>query len=69
MLDGVAIDPASKYRVVANSFLVTGGDTFPAFRNGTAPTTGPGDVDVLVEYFQANSPVSAPPAAHGTQIG
>jgi hypothetical protein len=26
-------------------------------------------VDVLVEYFEGNSPVSPPPANHGTQIG
>ena len=57
------------YRVVANSFLVGGGDTFTAFKNGTAPTTGPVDVDVLVEYFQKHSPVSPPPANHGKQIG
>jgi 5'-nucleotidase len=68
-LDGVTLDPATAYRVVANSFLVGGGDTFTAFRNGTAPTTGPVDVDVLVEYFVAHSPVSPPPANHGTQIG
>jgi 5'-nucleotidase len=69
VLNGVTIDPATTYRVAANSFLVQGGDTFTAFRNGTAPTTGPVDVDVLVEYFQNHSPVSPPPANHGTQIG
>jgi len=69
VLNGVPIDPAASYRVVANSFLVGGGDTFTAFRNGTAPTTGPVDVDVLVEYFLAHSPVSPPPANHGMQIG
>jgi 5'-nucleotidase len=68
-LNGVTVDPATTYRVAANSFLVQGGDTFTAFRNGTAPTTGPVDVDVLVEYFQKHSPVSPPPANHGTQIG
>jgi 5'-nucleotidase len=68
-LNGVTLDPGTAYRVAANSFLVQGGDTFTAFRNGTAPTTGPVDVDVLVEYFENNSPVSPPPANHGTQIG
>ena len=68
-LGGVTIDPAATYRVVANSFLVTGGDTFTAFRNGTAPTTGPVDVDLLVEYFEARTSVSPPLANHGTQIG
>jgi 5'-nucleotidase len=68
-LNGTVIDPAKSYRVVANSFLVGGGDTFTAFTKGTAPTTGPVDVDVLVEYFQKHSPVSPPAANHGTQIG
>jgi 5'-nucleotidase len=68
-LDGVTIDPAQTYRVAANSFLTAGGDRFDAFLNGTAVTTGPVDVDVLVEYFENNSPVSPPAADHGTQIG
>ena len=68
-LGGVPIDPAASYRVAANSFLTAGGDRFDAFLNGTAVTTGPVDVDVLVEYFATNSPVSPPPANHGTQIG
>jgi 5'-nucleotidase len=68
-LGGVTIDPAASYRVAANSFLVGGGDTFTAFRNGSAPTTGPVDVDVLVEYFGNHSPVSPPPANHSTRIG
>jgi 5'-nucleotidase len=60
---------------VANSFLTGGGDTFTAFTNGTALTTGPVDVDVLVEYFESrytatpSQAVSPPPANHGTQIG
>jgi 5'-nucleotidase len=69
VLNGVPIDPAASYRVVANSFLVGGGDTFPAFTKGTALTTGPVDVDVLVEYFEKHGSVSPPPANHGTQIG
>jgi 5'-nucleotidase len=64
-----AIDPAASYRVAANSFLTVGGDSFTAFLEGTAVTTGPVDVDVLVEYFEQNSPVSPPPANHGTQTG
>jgi 5'-nucleotidase len=72
-LDGATIVSTASYRVVANSFLVGGGDTFTAFTKGTAPTTGPVDVDLLVEYFetrlQRNEAVSPPPANHGTQIG
>jgi 5'-nucleotidase len=65
-LNGTAIDPAAEYRVVANSFLVGGGDSFSSFTNGTDPATGPVDVDTAVEYFEAESPVSPPAANHGT---
>ncbi|SNR93187.1 5'-nucleotidase [Geodermatophilus saharensis] len=67
-LDGVTIDPAASYRVVANSFLTAGGDSFTTFAGGTGLTVGPVDVDTLVAYFEANSPVSPPPANHGTAI-
>ena len=56
------LDPAGSYRVVANSFLIGGGDSFAAFTNGTDPVTGPLDVDTSVAYLAANSPLT-PPAA------
>ena len=74
-LNGVTIVPAQAYRVAANSFLTAGGDSFTAFLNGSAVTTGPVDVDVLVEYFETryqqvpSVSVSPPAANHGTQIG
>jgi 5'-nucleotidase len=68
-LNGVPIDPAASYRVVANSFLVAGGDQFSAFTAGSDPVTGPVDADTAVAYFQQHSPVSPPPADHATQIG
>jgi 5'-nucleotidase len=66
---GVTINPAGTYRVAVNSFLAAGQDGFTTFRNGTAYTTGPVDVDALEDYIAAHSPVSPPPANHGTQIG
>ena len=68
-LDGVTIDPAKSYRVAVNSFLAAGQDGFTTFRNGTAYTTGPVDVDALEDYVTANSPISPPLANHGKQIG
>ncbi len=65
-LDGVVIDAAGSYRVVANSFLVGGGDSFTAFTNGTDGATGPVDVDTSVAYFATNSPVPPPAADHST---
>ncbi|WP_448640666.1 bifunctional metallophosphatase/5'-nucleotidase [Geodermatophilus sp. URMC 63] len=67
-LDGVAVDPAASYRVVANSFLTAGGDSFTTFTGGTDLTVGPVDVDALVAYVEAHSPVSPPAADHGTAV-
>jgi 5'-nucleotidase len=67
-LGGVALDPAASYRVVANSFLTAGGDSFTTFTAGTDLTVGPVDVDTLVAYFEAHSPVSPPPADHSTPV-
>jgi len=73
-LGGVTIVPSQTYRVAANSFLTAGGDSFAAFLNGSAVTTGPVDVDVLVEYFETrfrqtpSVAVSPPPANHGTPL-
>lgn len=60
-INGVPVDPAGEYDVVANSFLTSGGDGFAAFTTGTTPITGPNDVDALAAYIAENSPV-APPA-------
>jgi 5'-nucleotidase len=67
-LNGTPIDPAASYRVVANSFLIGGGDSFTAFKTGTDPVTGPVDADTAVAYFRAHSPVSPPPADHAKPV-
>ncbi|WP_156036404.1 bifunctional UDP-sugar hydrolase/5'-nucleotidase [Blastococcus sp. URHD0036] len=63
-IGGQPLDLAAEYSVVANSFLVEGGDSFTAFRAGrpagATATTGPNDVDVLNDYIGAASPVSPP---------
>jgi 5'-nucleotidase len=63
-IGGQPVDPAGSYRVAANSFLVAGGDSFTAFTNGTAPVTGPLDVDTAVSYLAANSPLIPPAGDH-----
>jgi 5'-nucleotidase len=65
-LNGARVDPAGSYRVVANSFLIAGGDSFAGFTSGTDRVTGPVDVDTSVDYFAAHSPVSPPAVGHGT---
>lgn len=61
-LDGTVIDPAASYRVVINDFLQAGGDGFSVFGQGTGVTGAGGDLEALIAYLKANSPV-APPAA------
>jgi 5'-nucleotidase len=60
--------PTTDYRVVANSFLITGGDQFSAFTNGENMATGPSDVDTLVAYFEARTSVAPPPADHSQEV-
>ena len=55
-LNGVAIDPAATYRVVANSFLSDGGDNFAAFAAGTNKLIGGLDIDSFASYLTAHSP-------------
>jgi 5'-nucleotidase len=51
-LDGVDIDPAATYRVVANSFLASGGDNFFAIGQGTSKRdTGQVDLESMVAYM------------------
>ena len=60
-LNGTPVDPAGTYRVSVNNFLAGGGDGFTVFTQGTDLAGGPIDLDALVTYFGANSPI-APPA-------
>jgi len=59
-IGGVTVDPAATYRITTNSFLAGGGDNFTVLALGTNRVIGPVDLDALVAYFGAHSPVSAP---------
>ena len=62
-LNGTPINPTGTYRVTVNSFLAAGGDNFLTLGSGTdLATTGDNDLTMLVDYFAANSPVTADPA-------
>jgi 5'-nucleotidase len=51
-LNGVGLDPAGAYRVVANSFLAAGGDNFFELARGTAKVdTGKIDLQSMVDWF------------------
>jgi 5'-nucleotidase len=61
MVNGAPIDPAASYRVTVNSFLADGGDNYTVLRDGTDRLGGDVDLDALVKYFQAFSPVAPGP--------
>lgn len=60
-INGVPIDPNGSYRVTVNSFLADGGDRFAILVEGTDRLGGEVDLDALVKYFEANSPVAPGP--------
>jgi 5'-nucleotidase len=60
-LNGVPVDPNGSYRVTVNSFLAEGGDNFTLLNQGTNRLGGAVDLDALVDYFAANSPVPPGP--------
>ena len=60
-IGGVTVDPGATYRVTVNSFLAGGGDGFAVLREGTERTGGVIDLDALVAYFSASSPVAPGP--------
>jgi 2',3'-cyclic-nucleotide 2'-phosphodiesterase (5'-nucleotidase family) len=59
-LNGAPLVPATTYKVTTNSFLADGGDAFTVFREGTNRIGGGDDLDALIAYLAANSPVAAP---------
>ncbi|SCL39826.1 5'-nucleotidase [Micromonospora pallida] len=59
-IGGTAVDTAATYRITVNSFLAGGGDGFSVLRQGTNAVTGMIDLDALVAYLKASSPISAP---------
>jgi 5'-nucleotidase len=63
-LHGVPISLSESYSVTVNSFLASGGDNFPAFKNGTdIADTGKSDLTAMVDYmaeFADVTPLAVP---------
>ncbi|MDJ0337876.1 ExeM/NucH family extracellular endonuclease [Cryobacterium sp. PH31-O1] len=58
-IDGAQIDPARSYRIGSFNFLLTGGDNFREFKNGTQTRdSGLVDRDAWISYLQENSPLT-----------
>lgn len=68
-INGEPISDTATYRVAANNFLVGGGDGFTVFTQGTDLWSGPLDIDALVDYFAARSPVAPPETNRITLAG
>jgi 5'-nucleotidase len=65
----VPINPTATYRIVTNNFMLTGGDGYSVFAQGTNPVdAGFVLADVVQDYITAKSPVE--PTAEGriTQV-
>ncbi len=60
-INGAPVDLATSYRVTVNNFLAGGGDGFTGFIAGTNPFVGGADIDAMVAYIKANSPVAPGP--------
>ncbi|RPF23202.1 ExeM/NucH family extracellular endonuclease [Myceligenerans xiligouense] len=58
-IDGVPVDPAAEYRVATFSFLMSGGDNFRVFTEGTdVRDSGLVDREAWIEYIGTKSPLS-----------
>jgi 5'-nucleotidase len=60
-LGGTPVDPAATYVITCNNFLATGGDAFTAFTLGRNQVGGPVDLDALIDYVEAHTPIGVPP--------
>ncbi|WP_268913695.1 bifunctional metallophosphatase/5'-nucleotidase [Lentilactobacillus sp. SPB1-3] len=54
------INPTTKYRVLTNDYLSTGGDGYTAFTKGTIVDNAGQDIDLLTDYMQTKSPIPTP---------
>ena len=68
-VDGEPIDPARGYRIGSFNFLLTGGDNFREFSNGTdTRDSGLVDRDAWISYLTDNSPVTPSFAVAQAQV-
>ena len=63
----VANNASTSYRIVTNNFLADGGDSFPAFKNGTNRYFGGLDIDGFAKYLPTVSPYTPGPLVRITK--
>lgn len=57
MINNEVLNPTKTYRIVANSFLADGGDGFLVFKEGQNRRIGMTDLDALLKFLAAHSPL------------
>lgn len=67
-IDGREVTRAGRYRVVANNFLVDGGDGYAGLRDGTERVGGPLDVEALERYVATRETRASPIAARVRRV-
>jgi len=68
-VDDIAIDPVAEYRIGSFNFLLTGGDNFRVFADGTdTRDSGLVDRDAWIDYIGANSPLAPSFAARQASV-
>ena len=69
-LNGEPIVMTETYLVTVNNFLADGGDGFSVFTEipSSERIGGGGDLDALIAYFEANSPISDPGTDRVTEV-
>jgi len=68
-INGTVVVPTQSYQVAMNSFLAAGGDGFTVFNEGTKQIGGDVDIDALVAWFGAKSPIAPGPQNRITRTG
>ncbi len=60
-LNNIAIDSKKTYRITINSFVAAGGDSHTVLKDakGYRLDTGFVDLDALIDYFKANTPITS----------
>lgn len=63
------VDKNAEYRVTADAFLTAGGDNFPTLDGASASQSNSTDVQALVSYLLAKSPLAPPSADRISRAG
>ncbi|MGI5189074.1 ExeM/NucH family extracellular endonuclease [Promicromonospora sp. CA-289599] len=59
VVNGVPVDPAAEYRIATFSFLMSGGDNFRVFTEGSeSRDSGLVDRDAWISYLESSSPIT-----------